>query len=201
MSENAVNLITPKRDEMNGEAPAYFYQRFGPTGECFNPNWPRITTLESAKAFHPRKKGLRVLLINAPIREWSWPNIMPIGQGYVGAVAAMDGHQVDVLDLNAERKRPVKDAPAKILRNGSKPKFVASSSLRNRMSSVSGGSLLNTGGSKSSPGSVSRSIRTSQLFSAGALRLPCRNSCWRVFRSMPWCRRKVRSHSRSCCIG
>jgi radical SAM superfamily enzyme YgiQ (UPF0313 family) len=76
-----------------------------------NPGWPRITTWESEKAFSPREKGLRVLLINPPIREWSWPNIMPIGQGYVGAVAAMDGHQVDVLDLNAERKRPVKDAP------------------------------------------------------------------------------------------
>lgn len=112
MSENAVNVIVPKRAGGNGsEPPAYFYQRFGPTGECLNPGWPRITTWESEKAFSPREKGLRVLLINPPIREWSWPNIMPIGQGYVGAVAAMDGHQVDVLDLNAERKRPVKDAP------------------------------------------------------------------------------------------
>jgi radical SAM superfamily enzyme YgiQ (UPF0313 family) len=32
---------------------------------------------------------------------------MPIGQGYVAAVAAMDGHRVDVLDLNAERREPV----------------------------------------------------------------------------------------------
>ena len=67
-----------------------FYQRFGPTGECLNPSWPRITTWESEKAFSPREKGLRVILINPPIREWSWPNIMPIGQGSVGAVAAMD---------------------------------------------------------------------------------------------------------------
>jgi radical SAM superfamily enzyme YgiQ (UPF0313 family) len=34
---------------------------------------------------------------------------MPIGQGYVAAVAAMDGHHVDVLDLNAERRGPVAD--------------------------------------------------------------------------------------------
>jgi radical SAM superfamily enzyme YgiQ (UPF0313 family) len=37
---------------------------------------------------------------------------MPIGQGYVASVAAMDGHRVDVLDLNAERREPVKDSPA-----------------------------------------------------------------------------------------
>lgn len=110
MSENAVNVIFPTGNEIQSSAPpAYFYQRFAPGGQCLNPNWPRITTLESEQAFLPRDKGLRVLLINPPIREWSWPNIMPIGQGYVGAVAAMDGHHVDVLDLNAERKRPVKD--------------------------------------------------------------------------------------------
>lgn len=110
MSENAVNVIFPTGNEIQSSAPpAYFYQRFAPGGQCLNPSWPRITTLESEQAFLPRDKGLRVLLINPPIREWSWPNIMPIGQGYVGAVAAMDGHHVDVLDLNAERKRPVKD--------------------------------------------------------------------------------------------
>src|SRR5438093_1544034 len=52
----------------------------------------------------------RVLFINAPIREWSYPNILPIGHAYVGAVAAMDGHTVDVLDLNAERREPIKDS-------------------------------------------------------------------------------------------
>jgi hypothetical protein len=97
VSENAVNVVFPKGNGMNvSEQPTYFYQRFGPTGECLNPSWPRITTWESEKAFSPREKGLRVILINPPIREWSWPNIMPIGQGYVGAVAAMDGHHVDV---------------------------------------------------------------------------------------------------------
>src|SRR5258708_33500361 len=55
--------------------------------------------------------GLRLLMINPPIREWSYPNIMPIGQGYVGSVARMDGHHLDVLDLNALRKEPVKGDP------------------------------------------------------------------------------------------
>lgn len=111
MIEKNVNLILPKgnTDAASGP-PAYFYQRFGPGGENLNPDWPRITTIESEQAFQPRNKGLRVLLINSPIREWSMPNIMPIGQGYVGAVAIMDGHHLDVLDLNAERREPVKDS-------------------------------------------------------------------------------------------
>ena len=93
MSENAVNVVFPKGNGMNvSEQPTYFYQRFGPTGECLNPGWPRITTWESEKAFSPRQMGLRVILINPPIREWSWPNIMPTWQGYVGTVATMDGH-------------------------------------------------------------------------------------------------------------
>ena len=41
---------------------------------------------------------------------------MPIGHGYVGAVAAMDGHTVDVLDLNAERREPVKGSMADYVR-------------------------------------------------------------------------------------
>lgn len=90
--------------------PVYFYQRFNSGGECLNPNWPRITMDETGRGFVPRDKGLRVLLINPPIREWSYPNIMPIGQGYMGAVVVMDGHHLEVLDLNAARLRPVKDA-------------------------------------------------------------------------------------------
>lgn len=89
------------------DAPERFYQRFE-KGIILNPAWPRITTEESVKSFQPRANGLEVLLINAPIREWSYPNIMPIGHGYVASVAAMDGHIVDVLDLNADRKEPVK---------------------------------------------------------------------------------------------
>ncbi len=93
---------------VSGPPPARFHQRFDTGGSVLSDSWPRITTEESVRAFTPRARGLRVLFINAPIREWSFPNIMPIGQGYVGAVAAMDGHQVDVLDLNAERGGPVK---------------------------------------------------------------------------------------------
>ncbi len=88
-----------------------FYQRFDAHGRIADPAAPRITTQAGEARFAPRAGGLRVLLINAPIREWSYPNIMPIGQGYVGAVVAMDGHTVDVLDLNAERRQPVKDSP------------------------------------------------------------------------------------------
>src|SRR5207247_9061810 len=44
------------------------------------------------------------------------PNILPIGHAYVGAVAAMDGHAVDVLDLNAERREPVKSSPEAFVR-------------------------------------------------------------------------------------
>jgi anaerobic magnesium-protoporphyrin IX monomethyl ester cyclase len=91
-----------------GSAPARFYQRFDDHSRILDPSWPRITTDASEAAFRPRKDGLRVLFINAPIREWSYPNILPIGHAYVGAVAAMDGHTVDVLDLNAERREPVK---------------------------------------------------------------------------------------------
>jgi radical SAM superfamily enzyme YgiQ (UPF0313 family) len=97
-------LVSIKRDGGQAER---FYQRFL-NGECVHPMLPRITTRESEKNFVPREEGLQLLMINAPIREWSYPNIMPIGHGYVGAVAAMDGHKLDVLDLNAERRTPVK---------------------------------------------------------------------------------------------
>src|SRR3989338_683449 len=73
-------------------APARFHQRFGDNGHVLDPRWPRITTEDAERLFAPRANGLRVLLINAPIREWSSPNIVPIGHAYVGAVAAMDGH-------------------------------------------------------------------------------------------------------------
>ena len=88
-------------------APRYFYKCFK-DGEALNPGWPRLTDEESLKHFPPRPNGLKILFINAPIREWSYPNIMPLGHGYVAAVAIMDGHRVGVLDLNAERRKPVK---------------------------------------------------------------------------------------------
>ena len=65
------------------DTPSRFYERFGPTGEMLNPDWCRMTSEETEQVFPPRDDGLRVLLINPPIREWSYPNIMPIGQGYI----------------------------------------------------------------------------------------------------------------------
>ena len=103
------------RRPAGGAPPARFHERFS-NGEVLATGWPRITTEASARQFAPRREGLRVLFINAPIREWSFPNIMPIGHGYVGAVAAMDGHTVDVLDLNAERREPVKGSMADYVR-------------------------------------------------------------------------------------
>jgi radical SAM superfamily enzyme YgiQ (UPF0313 family) len=91
--------------------PDRLWQRFDAQGQILDPSWPRITDEASAASVQPRHDGLRVLLINAPIREWSYPNILPIGQAYVAAVAAMDGHTVDVLDLNAERRGPVTTEP------------------------------------------------------------------------------------------
>ena len=100
-----------KKGTSGGSAPARFYQRFASDGRALDPHWPRVTSEDSERLFVRRKDALRVLLINAPIREWSYPNILPIGHAYVGAVAAMDGHAVDVLDLNAERREPVKSSP------------------------------------------------------------------------------------------
>jgi len=100
-----------KKGTSGGSAPARFYQRFASDGRALDPHWPRVTSEDSERLFERRRDGLRVLLINAPIREWSYPNILPIGHAYVGAVAAMDGHAVDVLDLNAERREPVKSSP------------------------------------------------------------------------------------------
>ncbi|MBI3011127.1 MAG: B12-binding domain-containing radical SAM protein [Candidatus Omnitrophica bacterium] len=95
------------------QAPERFYQRFGPDGRVLNPTWPRLTTEASLQAFPSRPSGRRLLLINAPIREWSYPNIMPIGHGYVAAAAIMDGHTVRALDLNAARRGPMQlDAEA-----------------------------------------------------------------------------------------
>ncbi|MBI2045171.1 B12-binding domain-containing radical SAM protein [Candidatus Pacearchaeota archaeon] len=88
-------------------APSRFYERFE-QGSIKYSKWPRITTKNSEEQFRVREDGLKILFINPPIREWSYPNIMPIGQGYVASVAAMDGHRVDVLDLNALRGAPVK---------------------------------------------------------------------------------------------
>lgn len=104
------------RPAEGGPPPARFHERFGADGHARDAGWPRITDDASEAVFPPRRDGLRVLLVNAPIREWSYPNIMPIGHGYVASVAAMDGHTVDVLDLNAERRQPVREPLADFAR-------------------------------------------------------------------------------------
>jgi len=111
-----LDTLTVASQDSATEIPARFHERFGPTGRIRNASWPRITTDESVRLFPPRQDGLRVLLINPPIREWSYPNIIPLGQAYVASVAVMDGHRVSVLDLNAERRQPVKDPDAEFSR-------------------------------------------------------------------------------------
>lgn len=86
----------------------YFFQRFE-NGKCIAKDLPRITTQESEKLFEVRNEGLKVLLVNPEIRVWSMPNIEPMGQCLIGSSAKVDGHQLFVLDLNAERKEPVLD--------------------------------------------------------------------------------------------
>ncbi|MFA6174960.1 MAG: radical SAM protein [Phycisphaerae bacterium] len=46
---------------------------------------------------------MRILLINPPIREWSKPNVLPLGLGYIAAMLQRDGHEVEVMDINAYR--------------------------------------------------------------------------------------------------
>ena len=115
-------LVDPRR--ARGPAPERFYERFEPAGTVRAPGWSRITSEASERLFERRSAGLRILFINAPIREWSYPNILPIGHAYVAAVAAMDGHTVDVLDLNAERRQPVKD-PATVFQKWVDDRIVA----------------------------------------------------------------------------
>lgn len=111
-----IELPVRSTSESSRRPPERFYQRFDANGQILDRSWPRITDEDSERRFEPRKNGLRVLFINAPIREWSYPNILPIGHAYVGAVAAMDGHTVDVLDLNAERREPIKGSMDEIVK-------------------------------------------------------------------------------------
>ena len=81
MEVRPVNLLLhPAREA----APERFYQRFR-DGEVLYSSWPRLTDEESLSRFPARPEGLKILFINAPIREWSYPNIMPIGHGYAVA--------------------------------------------------------------------------------------------------------------------
>jgi len=46
---------------------------------------------------------VKILLINPPIREWARPNCIPLGMGYIAAVLLQEGHDVEVMDINAFR--------------------------------------------------------------------------------------------------
>ena len=46
---------------------------------------------------------MKVLLINPPIRLSEPPEAFPFGLGYIAAALLQDGHQVEVLDINANR--------------------------------------------------------------------------------------------------
>lgn len=50
-----------------------FYQRFSNSGESLDPCLSCITTGASEDLFETRDDGLKVLMINTPIREWSYP--------------------------------------------------------------------------------------------------------------------------------
>ncbi|OHB57275.1 MAG: hypothetical protein A2173_02900 [Planctomycetes bacterium RBG_13_44_8b] len=49
---------------------------------------------------------MKILLINPPIREWSRPNVLPLGLGYIAAVLQQTGHEVVIMDINANRWSP-----------------------------------------------------------------------------------------------
>ena len=46
---------------------------------------------------------MNILLINPPIREWSKPNVFPLGLGYIASVLLQEKHKVEILDINAFR--------------------------------------------------------------------------------------------------
>lgn len=46
---------------------------------------------------------MKIMLINPPIREWSKPNIVPLGLGYVASALQSSGHKVEIMDINAFR--------------------------------------------------------------------------------------------------
>src|SRR5207245_5624597 len=85
-------LLAPGSSGAN--APPRFYERFGDNGHVLDSSWPRMTTEESERQFEPRRDGLRVLFVNAPIRERPYPTILPTGPSYATAVGARDGPTV-----------------------------------------------------------------------------------------------------------
>src|SRR4030042_6221670 len=46
---------------------------------------------------------MKILLGNPPIREWSKPNVFPLGLGYIASILLREPHEVEVLDINAYR--------------------------------------------------------------------------------------------------
>lgn len=48
-------------------------------------------------------KQMRIVLINPPIREWAKANCFPLGLGYIASVLLQEGHEVEILDINAYR--------------------------------------------------------------------------------------------------
>jgi anaerobic magnesium-protoporphyrin IX monomethyl ester cyclase len=46
---------------------------------------------------------VKILLINPPIREWAEPNCFPLGLGYIAAILEQEGHEIEVMDINAYR--------------------------------------------------------------------------------------------------
>jgi len=46
---------------------------------------------------------MKILLINPPVREWAKPNCVPLGLGYIAALLRQEGHEVEVMDINAFR--------------------------------------------------------------------------------------------------
>lgn len=46
---------------------------------------------------------MKLLLINPPIREWAKPNCFPLGLGYIASILRNNGHEVEVMDINAHR--------------------------------------------------------------------------------------------------
>jgi len=46
---------------------------------------------------------MKILLVNPPIREWSKPNVFPLGLGYIASILLQEHHEVEVLDINAYR--------------------------------------------------------------------------------------------------
>ena len=46
---------------------------------------------------------MKILLINPPIREWAKANCVPLGLGYIAAVLQEEGHNVEIMDINAFR--------------------------------------------------------------------------------------------------